>query len=104
MSILNFKELIDRYHYMIPIQYKLLNLESYTDSDDYEYMMEDVYLYLKLKLNYKRQYLSKIKEDLYVIIPNKQLSFNELVKLYNDIKNIPNNVFTIRKRLLRSKL
>jgi hypothetical protein len=104
MSILNFKELIDKYHYIIPIQYNKLYSESYKDYDDYEYMMEDVYLYLKIKLNYKRQFLSKIKEDLYVIIPNKQLNFNELVKLINDIRNIPDNVFSIRKQLISSKL
>lgn len=98
-----FEEIVTKYREYIPLDDLSIDKNSYTDSDDADFMMEDVYLFLKNILLKLDIYLYKNK-DKYIILSN----YMDYLSLDNfnsnteslDIKYIdklPENVFTLAR-------
>lgn len=89
-----FEEIVSIYRSYIPLDDNSLKMDTYTDSDDAEFMVNDVYLYLKDILLKIDVYLYK-KDDKYIISMD-YLDYLDIenIEMYN---NLPNNVYTLRR-------
>lgn len=93
MTFYTFEELCVKYRMLIPLNDEYIQKNSYNDSDDLEFMINDIFFYLQKILMSIDLYLYRINFDKYFIT---DYYISDLYET-DDISEIPENVYTIRR-------